>query len=128
VFRPKSVMGQRLSKRPGAKRPKCGRATRQIQASLMSHVGPSRKIPHLDLTSAFGAKRKWGAAEFAASVETDPSATSLDARCLVGFGGKAEEAAAPNSHRILRLSAPQSDASPPLRQAVVSMLNAVPKR
>jgi hypothetical protein len=32
--------GQRLSKRTGAKRPKCSRAT-QIQASLMSHVGQS---------------------------------------------------------------------------------------
>lgn len=31
--------GQRLSKRPGAKRPKCSRAATQIQASLMSHVG-----------------------------------------------------------------------------------------
>ena len=28
--------GQRLSKRPGAKRPKCSRAATQIQASLMS--------------------------------------------------------------------------------------------
>jgi len=33
--------GQRLSKRTGAKRPKCSRAATQIQASLMSHVGQS---------------------------------------------------------------------------------------
>jgi hypothetical protein len=41
----------------------------------LSLIGLSRPIPHLDLTSAFGAKRKWGAAEFAASVETDPCQT-----------------------------------------------------
>ena len=32
---------------------------RQIQLAIVTSVGPSRPIPHLDLTSAFGAKRKW---------------------------------------------------------------------